>query len=435
MTTELSVREAPASYVVDAQPAIRKGYKQTEVGVIPEDWQVLNLESITDPKRTISYGIVQTGPSILNGVSCLRVVDIADGKINTGDLITTSKVISDSYKRTILKADDLVMPLRGKVGDIAIIGEDLAGSNLTRGVALIAVRADWSARYCRQYVLSSSTRNRLEQSMNGSALQEIPIATLRSFKVALPPTKAEQEAIAEALSDADALIDALEKLIAKKRHLKQGAMQELLTGKKRLPGFGGEWVAKTIKSIVQTPVTDGPHLTPKFIEDGIPFLSVNNLVDNKINFSELRYISRQDDIEFSKKCKPRKGDVLLGKAASVGKVAIVDNDYEFNIWSPIALIRVGYGHNSLFVFYQLLGADLAKQIALLTNSSSQGNIGMGDIEKLTVLLPPPDEQTAIATTLSDMDTELAALESQLAKARGIKQGMMQELLTGRIRLV
>jgi hypothetical protein len=195
---------------------VSAGYKQTEVGVIPEDWEVSNLESITDPKRSISYGIVQTGPNIQNGIRCLRVVDIEDGKINSGDMITTSKTISDSYKRTILKAEDLVMPLRGKVGDIAIVKNDLAGCNLTRGVALIAVRPDWSAHFCRQYISSPSTRNRLEQSMNGSALQEIPIAALRSFKIALPPTKAEQEAIAEALSDTDALIEALEQLITKK---------------------------------------------------------------------------------------------------------------------------------------------------------------------------------------------------------------------------
>lgn len=125
----------------------------------------------------------------------------------------------------------------------------------------------------------------------------------------------------------------------------------------------------------------------------------------------------------------------MGKAASVGKVALVETDVEFNIWSPIALIRVNSKHHAKFVYYQLQGANLNRQIALLTNSSSQGNIGMGDIEKLVLPLPDKDEQLAIATVLSDMDTELAALDSRLAKARQIKQGMMQELLTGRIRLL
>ena len=152
-------------------------------------------------------------------------------------------------------------------------------------------------------------------------------------------------------------------------------------------------------------------------------------------FSDLRYISAVDHAEFSKKCRPQKNDVLLGKAASVGKVAIVEEDIEFNIWSPIALIRVHSDHDPRFVYYQLQSANLNRQIALLTNSSSQGNIGMGDIERLALQLPEKSEQTAIATILSDMDAELAELQSRLAKVRQIKQGMMQELLTGRIRLI
>ena len=230
---------------------LRPGYKQTEVGVIPEDWGVAQLEALTDPKRPISYGIVQTGPNIPNGIRCIRVIDVKDGQIDRTDLLTTAKSISDSYRRTILKDGDLVMPLRGKVGDVAIINNELAGCNLTRGLALIAIRSDWSSCYCRHFLSSPATRSRLEQSMNGSALQEIPIATLRSFKIAIPPKKAEQNAIAAALSDVDALIGSLDKLIAKKRDIKQAAIQQLLTGKKRLPGFKEKWAVKRLGQITQ----------------------------------------------------------------------------------------------------------------------------------------------------------------------------------------
>jgi type I restriction enzyme S subunit len=218
---------------------LKAGYKQTEVGVIPEDWIIESLANITDSNRPISYGIVQTGISVPNGIKCLRVLDIKDGRINTDNLITTTKEISQSYKRTILKFGDLVMPLRGKIGDVGIIDDELVGCNLTRGVALIAILSNFDALFCKQFISSLATRSRLEQSMNGSALQEIPIASLRTFKIALPPTKTEQTAIATALSDTDALISALDKLIAKKRLIKQGAMQELLSGKKRLAGFSG----------------------------------------------------------------------------------------------------------------------------------------------------------------------------------------------------
>ena len=115
----------------------------------------------------------------------------------------------------------------------------------------------------------------------------------------------------------DALLGALDRLIAKKRDLKQAVMQQLLTGQTRLPGFRGEWEVRLLKAMVQTPVTDGPHLTPRFLADGIPFLSVNNLVENRIDLRELRFISQADHELFSRKCKPRKNDILLGKAASV----------------------------------------------------------------------------------------------------------------------
>ena len=164
-------------------------------------------------------------------------------------------------------------------------------------------------------------------------------------------------------------------------------------------------------------------------------MTVTNLVDNTIDLTELRSISKAAGLVFAKNCQPKVGDVLLGTAASVGKVAIVEEDFDFNIWSPIALVRAGDAINAKFLYYQLLSADCAGQIALLTNSSSQGNIGMGDIERLQISYPGPDEQTAIATALTDMDADLAAIESRLAKTRAVKQGMMQELLTGRTRLV
>ena len=126
---------------------LKPDYKQTEVGLIPEDWEIQTLGNLTDAQRPISYGIVQTGPATPNGVKCLRVVDIEDGQINKNNLITTTQTISNAYKRTILRAGDLVMPLRGKVGDVALVNEDLAGSNLTRGLALIAIRTDKCALF------------------------------------------------------------------------------------------------------------------------------------------------------------------------------------------------------------------------------------------------------------------------------------------------
>ncbi len=156
--------------VMTAQDTKQKpGYKQTEVGEIPGDWVVKTLGEIVNKERPICYGIVQTGKSVDNGVSCIRVVDLNNGKINKENLITTSNDISNSYKRTILKEGDLVIALRGKIGELAIIG-----SNLTREVALIAVSDSLDSLFFLQQLSSSNSKIIFEKNLNGSALQEIP---------------------------------------------------------------------------------------------------------------------------------------------------------------------------------------------------------------------------------------------------------------------
>jgi type I restriction enzyme S subunit len=355
-------------------------------------------------------------------------------ELDVEGMLRTSPDIASRFVRSTVEAGDLVYALRGKLGEVRKVPPEVAGANLTQGTARIAPRSEISSDYLMWAMRGSDAIRQAVYQAKGSTFVEITLENLRNIQIAVP-APSEQRAIAAALSDVDALIAGLEKLIAKKRDLKQAAMQQLLTGQTRLPGFSRQWVRNDLKNLVSTPITDGPHLTPTFYETGVPFLSVNNLANNRIDWSDLRFISKADDEIFSRKCKPLKGDVLLGKAASVGKVAIVEDDFDFNIWSPIALIRAGEQVNGKFLYYQLLSADCITQVLLLTNSSSQGNIGMGDIEKLQILYPCYEEQMAIAKVLADMDAELGSLETRLVKTRELKQGMMQELLTGRTRLL
>lgn len=426
---------------------IPPGYKQTEVGVIPEDWEISPLGNLTDPKRPISYGIVQTGPSIPDGVRCLRVMDVEEGRINKTNLITTSKAISDTYKRTVLKTGDLVMPLRGNVGDVALVDEDLTGCNLTRGVALIAIRSDWSASFCKQFISSSTTRIRLEQSMNGSALQEIPIATLRAFKIAFPPTKAEQESISEALSDTDAFIESLEQLIAKKRQIKQGAMQELLTGKRRLPGFSGEWKVKLLDDLFD--FSGGLSASRDQLSmEGYCYLHYGDIHTSKKNFIDVR--SEQQDIpklniSLKKVASPsllNDGDVVFVDASEddegTSRHIVVFNKDKIPFISGLHTIVAKSKKNELdkqYLRYCFQTDDVKKQFYFFAVGTKVSGISKTNIVKITLPVPSLSEQAAIAAILSDMDSEITALEEKLAKARQIKQGMMQELLTGRIRLV
>jgi len=390
--------------------SVPKGYKRTEVGIIPDEWGVQSLGNaagITTGRKDVNEGC-PTGAYPF--FTCSR-----------------DHTYSNSYS---FDSESILVAGNGDVGNLHYYHGRFEAYQRTYVLRDFKLPAKYIWHQLDHRLAASLGLGKI-----GTSIPYIKKGNLTGFAFPTPATEAEQRAIAEALGDVDALLGALDAAIAKQRDLKQATMQQLLTSQTRLPGFEGEWETKRLREITRIPVTDGPHLTPDFLADGIPFLSVNNLTHNRVDLSDLRYISREDHLVFSMKCKPQKGDILLGKAASVGKVALVEIDFEFNIWSPIALIRINDFSDPLFVYYQLQGKDLIDQITLLTNSSSQGNIGMGDIERLKFKIPPLSEQLAIAAFLSDMDAALTALESRRAKTAALKQAMMQSLLTGRIRLV
>jgi len=415
-------------------------HKQTEVGAIPQDWA---SERISDAAGNGANAIVggPFGSDLVSadyaasGIPVIRGLNMA-GTVVSGDFAFVSPQKAKSLSANLAHPGDLVFTQRGTLGQVAIVPDGghqrYLVSQSQMKVTLNRARHD--PFFVHQYFASRAGQKQIALSAIQTGVPHTNLGILRAYRFPAPPLP-EQRAIAETLSDADALLASLALLIAKKRDIKQAAMQQLLTGQTRLPGFQGEWETTALADVVATPITDGPHLTPNFLQAGVPFLSVNNLVANRLDFSSLRFISMADHAEFSKKCKPRKGDILFGKAASVGMVALVETDVEFNIWSPLALIRVVGKMNTRFAFYALQGSKIARQIKLLTNASSQGNIGMSDIGLLRIAKPPLIEQAAIAAVLSDMDAELTALEARRDKTRALKQGMMQELLTGRTRLV
>jgi type I restriction enzyme S subunit len=421
-----------------ANPSVPIGYKQTEVGIIPVDWDCPRIGALGSSQAPA----VKAGPFgssltkdqyVSDGFKVYGQEQVIRGNYLYGDYFISAKKFRE-LESCAVRPGDILLSLVGTIGKLLEIPKGAPPGVINPRLLRISLdRQQVLPRFFKYLFESAQVQARLERQAQGGTMGVLNAGVLRPFSIPLPPLF-EQGAIAAALSDMDALLDGLDRLIAKKRDLKQAAMQQLLTGQTRLPGFEGEWQRIELRYLVSTAITDGPHMTPKFYENGVPFLSVNNLVDNKIDLTDLRYISKEDDEFFARKCKPRKGDVLLGKAASVGKVAYVDEDFDFNIWSPIALVRPKSTICAKFIYYQLLSEDCISQVMLLTNSSSQGNIGMGDIEKIQILHPEIEEQAAIATVLSNMDAEIAALEQRRHKTRYLKQAMMQELLTGRIRL-
>lgn len=244
----MEVREASASYAVTATPQAPKGYKQTEVGVIPEDWKVL---SAFDACSKIQDG-THFSPRIRgNDYFYVTSKNIRFGHL---DMSTASRIDAAQhqaiYRRCDVKKGDLLLTKDGaNTGNAALNTLDEEFSLLSSVAFLRFNQSKHCAAYFFQQILTSQGQRRIQDAMAGNAITRLTLEKINKLRFPAPPTKAEQEAIAEALSDADALIESLEQLLAKKRHLKQGAMQELLTGKKRLPGFSGEWGSRTIEGL------------------------------------------------------------------------------------------------------------------------------------------------------------------------------------------
>jgi type I restriction enzyme, S subunit len=264
---------------------------------------------------------------------------------------------------------------------------------------------------------------------SGGAQQSLNRNFIAPIQIAVPKRK-EQDAIAEALSDADALIECLEQLLAKKSQLKQGAMQELVTGKKRLPGFSGEWEVKYIAEIAS------PTTLRNASGEKLPVLTCSKhlgFVDS-LGFFKNQVFSK--DLSTYKVI--RRGEIgYPANHVEEGSIGL-QNLYDMALVSPIYVVFAVAENTNSFFLHRLLKLDsyrLKFKAATTSSVERRGSLRWSAFSEITVRLPSLTEQTAIAAILSDMDAEIAALQAKLAKARQLKLGMMQELLTGRIRLV
>ncbi len=388
---------------------MRSGYKKTEVGVIPECWDVKTIDSIasvTSGKR------LPLGKSLSENETphpYIRVTDMRPGTVSTTDLRFVPTDVFPVIKRYRIFKEDIFISVAGTLGIVGKIPHQLDGANLTENADRIT-SITCSQDYLLHVLMSPLIQKTIESLQTVGAQPKLALARIRKFDIPLPPTKVEQEAIAEALSDADALIESLDQLIAKKRQIKQGSMQELLTGKRRLPGFSGEWDAKRLGALL----TIRHGKSQKGVEsiDGTyPILATGGQIGKTNQFL----------------CD--KPSVLIGRKGTIDQPQYMDTPF----WTVDTLFysEIHSKNNAKFLFYRFCLIDWMQY----NEASGVPSLNARTIEDVEILCPELVEQTAIATILSDMDTELAALESRLAKASQIKQGMMQELLTGRIRLL
>jgi type I restriction enzyme S subunit len=404
---------------------IKPGYKLTEGGVIPEDWEVKQLKHISPSQ---SVGLVVNPSTYFDDAGA---VPILVGSNIKGNFIIweSARRISDGSNHLLassrLVAGDLVTVRVGEPGVTAVIPPELDGCNCA---SMMIVRQHFSFdSHWLCYVMNSRMgRSQVEHVQYGTAQKQFNISDAVNFSYPVPPLP-EQRAIAAALNDAAALVESLEQLIAKKRDLKQGAMQVLLTGKERLPGYSVKWEVKLFGDLAQPrreridPRKTGVHdfcIELEHIEQESGRLAGSGATGEG---SSLKSVFQS-------------GDVLFGKLrAYLRKYWLADRSgvCSTEIWVLVPeLSQV----TPEFLF-QLVTVDRFIQVASTAYGTHMPRSDWNVVKNYELALPCIDEQTAIAAFLSDMDAEIAALEAKLAKARQIKQGMMRNLLTGKIRLV
>lgn len=403
---------------------IPQGYKQTEFGPIPLDWELCTFKDVL---ATFSSGATPYRgiPEYYNG----DVRWISSGELNYNHIYDTLEHISQQAVRNtnlrIHKPGTFLMAItgleaEGTRGRCAFVGAPSATNQSCLAIngtdKLCAEYLFWFYRMWGQYLAFKYCQGTKQQSYTAGIVKKLPIYG--------PKDIAEQRAIAEALSDVDGLIAALDKKIAKKRLLKQGAMQQLLTGKKRLPGFTDEWV--------DTPIGEGvrfqvgyPFQSQYFTSDRIG----KRLVKNRDLKSDDQIVFYNGEYDY--KFIVHNGDILIG----------MDGDFLPYKWDKgIALLNQRVGRllptkkwDLSFVMYALI--EPLQKLQDGTGATTVKHLSHNDIEQMVLCIPQNyEEQQAIATIFSDIDKEIANLEAQRDKYRLLKSGMMQKLLTGQIRL-
>ena len=405
--------------------------------VVPEGWEIVELGDKADIYRGSSPRPIDSFLTTkASGINWIKIGD------------------ASPYSKYIISSKERIIP-EGLLYSRAVFkGDFILSNSMSFGRPYIlkingCIHDGWLAiqNYHRHfdtdflyYSLCSETV--LQQYINmaaGSSVKNLNKEKVAKLIICVPPLP-EQRHIAEVLSDTDSYISALERLIAKKEAVKQGTMQELLTGKCRLPGFKGEWVEKTIEQLVERFATGlNPRQNFTLNTGGINYyVTIKNFFNgvlyldeecDKIDDSALALINTRSDLQ--------KEDILFSSIGRIGDSYLIqETPKNWNINESVFTLRPNKSIIiSAFLYYLLRSTGFQQSLSINSTGSTLTSIKMGHLKPVTLSIPPTlAEQTAIAEILSDMDAELSALKKKLEKIRLIKQGMMDALLTGKIRL-
>ena len=392
---------------------MKRGYQQTEIGILPADWEVRTIEEIATVRGGKRLPLGQSLTEKITAHPYIRVTDMRPGGIDLRDIKFVPDEAYPAIKNYRIFRNDIFISVAGTLGIVGTIPAELDGANLTENADRITdISCDQD--FLLYQLMSQRMQSVIESVRTVGAQPKLALGQIESFLVGVPRSVFEQRAIAEALGDVDALLGALDAVLAKKRDLKQAAMQQLLTGQTRLPGFSGEWDTKRLGDLLE-------------YQQPTPYLVKSSEYDDSFTIPVL----------------------TAGKTFILGYT----NEEHGVFRSLPAIIFDDFTTSTQYVDFPFKAKSSAMKILLAKNQGLNLRLiyqimqmidfqpgehkrhWISEYQKMTIKMPSDNEQSAIATILSDMDAELAALEARRAKTQALKQGMMQELLTGRTRLV
>ena len=420
--------------LIPTQAPLHRGYKRTAVGVIPEDWTIRSLLSCL--RSAPNYGINAAAIPFDDTLpTYLRITDI--GEDNQFRPSPRVSVRHPSVQTFFLNKGDLVLARTGASVGKSYLYNPNDGPLVFAGFLIRVspnpgeLEPDFLA-YCVQskrywnWVTTVSVRSG-QPGINGQEYGTLQLPL---------PGPAEQRAIATALSDVDALLDGLGRLIAKKRDLKQAAMQQLLTGQTRLPGFHGEWEVKRLGD-VGTFLKGSGVKKDEAESGGLPCIRYGEIYTHHNDYIRIFKSWISPDVAATA-TRLRQGDLLFAGSGEtkeeIGKCVAFVNDYEAFAGGDIVILRVANA-DAMFMGYYCNTAPINAQKASMGQGDAVVHISAAALSRIEVTAPSAPEQTTIAAVLADMDAELSALEARRDKTRDLKKAMMQELLTGKTRLV
>ena len=415
---------------------MKSGYKMTEVGVIPEDWEVKNVSESCLIKARIGWQGLKKSEYMSSGDYLLITgTDFDNGQVNWKSCAYVSKARYEQDSNIKIRPQDILISKDGTIGKVAYLGMIPKAGTLNSGIFVIRANdRKIDQVFLSKIFMSFYFEEFLNRLVAGSTINHLYQKDFVKFCFPLPNSE-EQTAIATALSDVDSLISALTKKIEKKKAIKQGLMQQLLTGKKRLPGFCGDWIKKNVSSVSDIFRGGSPRPIENYIvkSGGVNWIKIGD-VD-----SSAKYIFRTNEqiiesgIQYSRFV--HSGDLLLSNSMSFGRPYILKTEGCIHDgW--LVIQNYGKYFDKEFLYYLLGSDEVLKQYKSLAAGSSVLNPNKDIVGKVVLYFPPSiSEQTAISNILSDCDSEIAALEEKRDKYKEIKQGMMQQLLTGKIRLI